>query len=190
MENLENLDLSPLEAEGKGSIWRGARQIVAEGGGLPPAPDLATLPPSQNSNPPSMVPVPAGIPGASFPNEQLFRPQPLHQASATSSWQGLDQYIAQGRHLAATSPYNPQTPPPPRAPTFQQQLPHSSVPRASAVTPHPCCGAPGCSIHCAANVTGGSPTVYAEGKPVHKVMDTDTCGHPRVQGDTRVLVIR
>ena len=144
MEHPADLDLSPLEAEGKGSIWRGARQIVAEGGGLPPVPELATLPPSQNSNPPSMVPVPAGIPGASFPNEQLFRPQPLHQASATSSWQGLDQYIAQGRHLAATSPYSPQTPPPPRAPTFQQQLPHSSVPRASAVTPQqiPLPGAP------------------------------------------------
>lgn len=69
----------------------------------------------------------------------------------------------------------------------------SNIPLAayrSKVTPHPCCGSPGCSIHCAASVTGGSPTVYAEGKPVHKVMDSDTCGHPRVQGDTRVLVIR
>ena len=61
---------------------------------------------------------------------------------------------------------------------------------ASSVTPHPCCGAPGCSVHCAASITGGSPTVWAEGKPVHKVMDTDTCGHSRVQGDNRVLVIR
>jgi len=60
----------------------------------------------------------------------------------------------------------------------------------SSVTPHPCCGAPGCSIHCAANITGGSPTVWAEGKPVHKVMDVDTCAHPRVQGDNTVLVIR
>ena len=62
--------------------------------------------------------------------------------------------------------------------------------QGSRVTPHPCCGAPGCSIHCAANITGGSPTVWAEGKPVHKVMDVDTCAHPRVQGDNTVLVIR
>lgn len=61
---------------------------------------------------------------------------------------------------------------------------------ASPVSPHPCCGSPGCSIHCAANITGGSPTVFAEGAPVHKVMDVDTCGHPRVRGDNRVLVIR
>lgn len=61
---------------------------------------------------------------------------------------------------------------------------------ASSVTPHPCCGSPGCSIHCAANITGGSPTVWAEGKPIHKVMDIDTCGHPRVTGDNRVLVFR
>jgi len=61
---------------------------------------------------------------------------------------------------------------------------------ASPVTPHPCCGAPGCTIHCVATITGGSPTVWAEGKPVHKVMDVDTCAHPRVQGDNTVLVIR
>ena len=61
---------------------------------------------------------------------------------------------------------------------------------ASSVTPHPCCGAPGCSVHCAASITGGSATVFAEGLPVHKVSDVDTCGHPRVQGDRRVLVMK
>lgn len=69
----------------------------------------------------------------------------------------------------------------------------SQIPLAayfSSVTPHPCCGAPGCSIHCAANVTGGAPTVWAEGSPVHIVSDVDTCGHSRVQGDNRVLVFR
>ena len=59
----------------------------------------------------------------------------------------------------------------------------------SVVTPHPCCGQPGCEIHCAAVITGGAPTVLAEGTPVHKVMDIDSCAHPRVQGDLRVLVI-
>ena len=76
----------------------------------------------------------------------------------------------------------------PRATVLSSQQPLAAY--ASAVTPHPCCGAPGCSIHCAAVVTGGSPTVFAEGLPVHKVGDVDTCAHPRVQGDLRVLVMR
>tara|TARA_B100002019_G_C21235333_1_gene582411 strand:+ start:164 stop:454 length:291 start_codon:yes stop_codon:yes gene_type:complete len=59
----------------------------------------------------------------------------------------------------------------------------------SPVSPHPCCGAPGCSIHCAATITGGSFSVLAEMQPVHKVSDIDLCGHPRVQGDFRVLVM-
>ena len=29
----------------------------------------------------------------------------------------------------------------------------------SSVTPHPCCGRPGCNKHCNAKVTGGAPTV-------------------------------
>ncbi len=31
----------------------------------------------------------------------------------------------------------------------------------TSVTPHPCCGAPGCSIHCAASTTLGSMSVLA-----------------------------
>ena len=61
---------------------------------------------------------------------------------------------------------------------------------SSRVTPHPCCGRPGYSVHCRASVTGGAPTVYAEGKPVHIVSDSDTCGHRRVQGDNKVLVYK
>jgi len=60
----------------------------------------------------------------------------------------------------------------------------------SPVTPHPCCGVPGCSIHCAAFITGGATTVFANMLPVHKVMDIDICGHPRVQGDMTVLVMK
>ena len=59
---------------------------------------------------------------------------------------------------------------------------------ASPVTPHPCCGVPGCEIHCVALITGGAPTVLAEMMPVHKVMDIDTCGHPRVTGAPTVLI--
>ena len=69
----------------------------------------------------------------------------------------------------------------------------SSVPLAayrSGVTPHPCCGRKGCNAHCNAKVTGGAPTVHANGKPVHVVSDSDTCGHSRVQGDKTVLVYK
>jgi uncharacterized Zn-binding protein involved in type VI secretion len=76
----------------------------------------------------------------------------------------------------------------PRPTVLSSNIPIAAF--ASSVSPHPCCGAPGCSIHCAANVTGGSPTVWAEGLPVHKVMDVDSCAHPRIQGDSRVLVFR
>lgn len=61
---------------------------------------------------------------------------------------------------------------------------------ASPVTPHPCCGVPGCEIHCVAVVTTTGTTVFAEGLPVHKVMDIDTCGHPRATGDAKVLVMK
>jgi hypothetical protein len=37
-------------------------------------------------------------------------------------------------------------------------------------------------------ITGGSTTVFAEGFPVHKVSDIDTCAHPRATGVFNVLV--
>lgn len=58
----------------------------------------------------------------------------------------------------------------------------------SPVTPHPCCGAPGCSIHCAATIgTAKAVNVLAEGTPIHTVGDVDICGHPRVTGDFTVI---
>lgn len=57
------------------------------------------------------------------------------------------------------------------------------------VTPHPCCGAPGCEIHCAAIVVGpGSPSVTIEGKPAIPVGSSDICGHTRITGSPDVLV--
>ena len=67
----------------------------------------------------------------------------------------------------------------------------SGIPLAayrSGVTPHPCCGRPGCSKHCNAKVTGGNTKVYAEGKPVHTVRDSDSCSHKGSRGDKKVLV--
>ena len=56
------------------------------------------------------------------------------------------------------------------------------------VTPHPCCGQPGCGIHCNARTKGGSPTVIAEGKRVIHVNDYDTCGHKRSTPSPDVFV--
>lgn len=47
------------------------------------------------------------------------------------------------------------------------------------VTPHPCCGFPGCNSHCNATTTGGSSTVFAEGQPIITSDDFDSCGDKR-----------
>lgn len=59
---------------------------------------------------------------------------------------------------------------------------------ALRVSPHPCCGAKGCGAHCAATTKGGSASVRANGKPVIRQGDADTCGHPRAQGSPNVFV--
>ena len=56
-----------------------------------------------------------------------------------------------------------------------------------SVTPHTCCGAPGCAPHCGANTTGGSSTVFAEGQPIILVGDIDSCGHSRTSGSPSVF---
>ncbi len=56
------------------------------------------------------------------------------------------------------------------------------------VTPHPCCGAPGCAVHCAASTTGGSSKVMVEGKPMLRTGDSDSCGHSRMTGSSKVKV--
>jgi uncharacterized Zn-binding protein involved in type VI secretion len=58
----------------------------------------------------------------------------------------------------------------------------------SSVTPHACCGSPGCSIHCYAVTTSGNFTVFANGLPVVFVGVSDSCGHTRVQGSLNVFV--
>lgn len=56
------------------------------------------------------------------------------------------------------------------------------------VSPHPCCGARGCSKHCAATTNGGSPSVRVNGRPVLRQSDKDSCGHTRNQGSPNVRV--
>jgi len=57
----------------------------------------------------------------------------------------------------------------------------------SLVTPHPCCGAKGCDIHCSAVVVGpGSSTVLVEGKRVIRKGDWDLCSHTRATASSDV----
>lgn len=56
------------------------------------------------------------------------------------------------------------------------------------VTPHPCCGAPGCGAHCSARTKGGSSKVFVEGLPVIHTEDFDTCGHKRNTHAPKVFV--
>lgn len=58
----------------------------------------------------------------------------------------------------------------------------------AAVTPHPCCGLPGCAVHCAAVTTRGSSKVYAEGRPIVYVGSPDSCGHTRARGSRDVII--
>ncbi len=56
------------------------------------------------------------------------------------------------------------------------------------VSPHVCCGSPGCSSHCSAKTTGGSSTVFVDGMPVITNEDMDTCGHKRLMFSPTVSV--
>ena len=57
-----------------------------------------------------------------------------------------------------------------------------------SVTAHPCCGSPGCGAHCSATLTGGSSSVFVEGKPVIHNNDIDSCGHKRATFASSVFV--
>lgn len=58
----------------------------------------------------------------------------------------------------------------------------------TSVTAHPCCGLPGCAKHCRATTTGGSRSVFVEGKPLIYVGCSDSCGHARALGSNDVIV--
>lgn len=57
-----------------------------------------------------------------------------------------------------------------------------------SVTPHPCCGAPGCAKHCAARTGRGSSKVKVGGKPLVYRGSSDTCGHSRATASSNVIV--
>lgn len=58
----------------------------------------------------------------------------------------------------------------------------------ASVSPHPCCGSPGCQIHCSAVTTTGSQTVFSEGKPVIFQGNPDSCTHARYTASPNVYV--
>ena len=58
----------------------------------------------------------------------------------------------------------------------------------TSVTPHPCCGLPGCARHCKARTTLGSRKVFVEGKPLIYVGSPDSCGHARALGSRDVII--
>lgn len=58
-------------------------------------------------------------------------------------------------------------------------------------TSHSSCGSPGGDVHCEGNwiTTSGGPTVFAEGIPVNKMSDPDSCGHTRAAGSPDVFML-
>jgi uncharacterized Zn-binding protein involved in type VI secretion len=60
--------------------------------------------------------------------------------------------------------------------------------QGSPVTPHPCCGVRGCTIHCVAIAAyPGSNKVTMNNMPVLRIGDMDTCGHPRATGSLNTI---
>jgi len=57
-----------------------------------------------------------------------------------------------------------------------------------SVTPHPCCGQPGCAAHCSAVTTLGSSRAIAGGIPIQYIGCPDSCGHSRAQGSPNSIV--
>jgi uncharacterized Zn-binding protein involved in type VI secretion len=58
----------------------------------------------------------------------------------------------------------------------------------TSVSPHTCCGRPGCAKHCAAKTQQGARSVIAQGKPINYIGNSDTCGHARSQGSNDVIL--
>ena len=56
------------------------------------------------------------------------------------------------------------------------------------VSPHPCCGAKGCSpLHCFCLTSGGSKSVRVGGRPLLLTGDKDQCGDSRAGGSQNVI---
>lgn len=56
------------------------------------------------------------------------------------------------------------------------------------VSPHPCCGRKGCTIHCGPTTMPLPSRVLVSGLPVVLTGHLDTCMHARMIGSTNVFV--
>lgn len=58
----------------------------------------------------------------------------------------------------------------------------------SSITPHAPWGRKAHPPHASATTTSGSPSVFAEGKPVLRVGSGNSCGHSIIQGSPNIEV--
>jgi uncharacterized Zn-binding protein involved in type VI secretion len=56
------------------------------------------------------------------------------------------------------------------------------------VTPHACCGAPGCDPHCVAHIVTGAPTILVNGIPAVYVGCMASCADAVVMGAPGVII--
>jgi uncharacterized Zn-binding protein involved in type VI secretion len=68
---------------------------------------------------------------------------------------------------------------------FVNNIPASFL--GSKITPHLCCGEPGCEIHCSATIITGSNTIFVNNIPVTKIGDSATCGDVLITGSPNVF---
>lgn len=57
----------------------------------------------------------------------------------------------------------------------------------SPITPHGCCGEPGCEIHCSSTIIGGSTNVFVNNIPSVRLGDPSICGDPVITGSPTVF---
>jgi len=57
----------------------------------------------------------------------------------------------------------------------------------SIVTPHGCCGEPGCEIHCSSTIVTGSTSVFINNVPSVRMGDIASCGDPIINGSPNVF---
>jgi uncharacterized Zn-binding protein involved in type VI secretion len=57
----------------------------------------------------------------------------------------------------------------------------------SPITPHGCCGSPGCEIHCSSTIVGGSTNVFVNNIPSVRLGDPSVCGDPVITGSPNVF---
>lgn len=68
---------------------------------------------------------------------------------------------------------------------FINNIPASFL--GSQVSPHGCCGEPGCEIHCSSVIITGSSTVFVNNIQSIRMGDSASCGDPIISGSPNVF---